>query len=541
MMRATALLLLVFILSTSSLVVADDVVVVPRGIIAWLKKKIQGLKSPRVLPVETDKDVISKLVSEADDYVEVSSKLVVEKESTPAVSANQDGECLASNRECVANSPSLSSVFVIGDIHGDAICAISWVIRAGLVSNLLNDDAIQQSTSSIPLYKQLNDPSKWIWTNDNASLVFMGDYVDKGPTARQTVEFVRDLTIAFPTKVTAILGNHELELLRDRDVRILPHERYSSYSYATVHPGDYHNYIDGARDLDEKDHLVLDQLYEATMEVYAHRAHAAVRVIPSLPDHIKARSSIKYAITDLMPPNFRSLAGERLTEYQDAYLNTFRSGTPLGSWLEKRPIVHLADEIKTLFVHGGVSHDIGLTYFSNATVGVEKINSHWWANSNEDKLLDFMRGTNSGEDSMGSVVYELLTYRGNHPGYGQWESHGTFDEGDTDDTEVCQTLHTMLSKMEGIDRIAVGHTPEDGIRISCDGRFLALDSTLGRWIRGTGNEYCPGPEHFENRKGVDIPRSSRNGKYTCDEVKEVCEGQIVRLDSDGSVNILTMV
>jgi hypothetical protein len=523
----TTTILLVFILSTSSAVLADDVVV-PRGIIAWLKKKVLGFKSPRVLPVETDNVVVS-------------STLVSEEKTT------QYEECLAStepggNRECVANLPSLSSVFVIGDIHGDATCAISWVHRTGLISNLLDDDAIQQSTSSTPLYKQLNDPSKWIWTDDNATLVFMGDYVDKGPTARQTVEFVRDLTIAFPTKVTAILGNHELELLRDRDVRILPHERYSSYSYATVHPGDYHNYItNNHRDLDEKDHLVLDQLYEATMEVYAHRAHAAVRVIPSLPDHIKGQSNIQYAITDLMPPNFRSLAGERLTEYQDAYLNTFRSGTPLGSWLEKRPIVHLADEIKTLFVHGGVSHDIGSTYFSNATVGVEKINSHWWENSNEDKLLDFMRGTNSGEDSMGGVVYELLTYRGNHPGYGQWETHGTYDERETDDTEVCQTLHTMLGKMEGIDRIAVGHTPEDGIRISCDGKFLALDSTLGRWIRGTGNEYCPGPEHFENRKGEDIPRSSRNGKYTCDEIKEVCEGQIVRLDSNGSVNILTIV
>ena len=70
-----------------------------------------------------------------------------------------------------------------------------------------------------------------------ATLVFMGDYVDKGPTAKQVVELVKDLTTTFPSKVTAILGNHELELLRDRDARITPVERYSSYSYATVHPG----------------------------------------------------------------------------------------------------------------------------------------------------------------------------------------------------------------------------------------------------------------------------------------------------------------
>ncbi len=56
----------------------------------------------------------------------------------------------------------------------------------------------------------------------------MGDYVDKGPTAKQVVEFVKDLTTTFPTKVTAILGNHELELLRDRDARITPEERYSA-------------------------------------------------------------------------------------------------------------------------------------------------------------------------------------------------------------------------------------------------------------------------------------------------------------------------
>jgi len=475
-----------------------------------------------------------------------------------------DGEC--------AEPPPSSSVYVIGDIHGDAICAVSWVNRTGLIANLLllhdddDDDegGSDSSSHSAPLHERLNDPSEWRWTNGDATLVFMGDYVDKGPTARQTVEFVRDLTIAFPDNVAAILGNHELELLRDRDPRISPVDRYSSYSYATVHPGDYHNYIHnvgddggtergddpamttpspgaGTRDLDDKDDLVLDLLYEANMEVYAHRAHSAVRVVPFLPpDDSNPRSGVRYAITDIMPPEHRPLAMERLAEYQDAYLNTFRSGTPLGSWLERRPIAHLAEGVKTLFVHGGVSHDVGKTYFSKGKVGVDRINSLWWENSNEGKLLDFLRGTRKDDDGMGDVVYELLTYRGNHPGYENWESQGTFDEDAGDDDEVCKTLRAMLGGMKGIDRIGVGHTPEDEIRILCDGKFLALDSTLGRWIRGTGNEYCPGPEHFDNRKGVDVPRTSRNGKYTCDEVKEVCEGQIVRLDSDGSVNILTM-
>jgi hypothetical protein len=485
-------------------------------------------------------------------------------------------ECVAPAGEGCAAVPRPSSVYVIGDIHGDAICAVSWVDRTGLIANLLlplplppDDDGdggvgsgsgsgSSSSSSSYPppaaarpLYERLNDIGEWRWTDPDATIVFMGDYVDKGPTARQTVEFVRNLTIAFPDKVAAILGNHELELLRDRDPRIPPVERYSAYSYATVHPGDYRNYVRGAggggagaaagaRDLDDKDDLVLDLLYEANMEVYAHRAHSAVRVVPSLPVDANPRSGVRYAITDIMPPEHRPLAVERLAEYQDAYLNTFRSGTPLGSWLERRPIVHLDEGVKTMFVHGGVSHDVGREHFAGGREGVDRINSLWWENSSEGRLLDFLRGAGEDDDGMGDVVYELLTYRGNHPGYANWESHGTFDEDTDDDYEVCGTLHSMLGGMDGIDRIAVGHTPEEEVRVLCDGKFLALDSTLGRWIRGTGNEYCPGPEHFDNRRGVDVPRTSRNGKYTCDEVKEVCEGQIVRLDSDGSVNILTM-
>lgn len=112
------------------------------------------------------------------------------------------------------------------------------------------------------------------------------------------------------------------------------------------------------------------------------------------------------------------------------------------------------------------------------------------------------------------------------------------DQNASDDDAACTFLHSMLSQMKGIDRIAVGHTPDFGIRILCNGAFLALDSTLGRWIRGSGNEYCPGPEHFEKRKGLEVPTTSRNGNYKCEEIKKECEGEIVRLDSDGSVNIL---
>lgn len=310
-----------------------------------------------------------------------------------------------------------------------------------------------------------------------------------------------------------------------------------------MHPGEYHNYFDNVRSLDEKDDIVLDQLYEAVMEVYAFRAHSAVRMVPELPTATNHHRhyGIQYAITDIIDPKHRELAKERLEEYQDAYLNAFRSGTALGNFLEKRPIVFVAENVKTLFVHGGVSHEIGTQYFAKGKEGADMLNKVWWEHSNEGKLVDFLAGKGiSLDDDLGHVVYELLTYRGNHPGYAKWESHGEFEDDESDLDEVCATLHDMLSHMKGIDRIAVGHTPDFEIQIRCDGAFLALDSTLGRWIRGTGNEYCPGPEHFERRQGVDVARTSRDGKYRCADIKKVCEGQIVRLDSDMSVNILTM-
>ena len=282
----------------------------------------------------------------------VSDDPVVADATTAAGNSNNDDSCV----EPSISEDAKSSVYVIGDIHGDVICAISWVNRTGLIQNLLNDnDDVDDDSATV--YDKLNNPTEWKWNNEQASLVFMGDYVDKGPTSKQTVEFVKNLTDTFPNKVTAILGNHELELLRDRDSRMAPYQRYSSYTHAVVHPGEYHNYLDDVRSLDEKDDIVLDQMYEALMEVYAFRAHSAVRMVPELNSvgNKHRHYGIQYAITDIIDPKHRELAKERLEEYQDAYLKAFRSGSPLGDFVENRPIVHLNENLKTLFVHGGVS------------------------------------------------------------------------------------------------------------------------------------------------------------------------------------------
>jgi serine/threonine protein phosphatase 1 len=81
-------------------------------------------------------------------------------------------------------------VYAVGDIHG----------RADLLLRL--KDAIARDLERQP-------PAQ-------ATTVFLGDYVDRGPASREVLDvFVRS---AFPTPVVALLGNHEtmvLDFLQD--------------------------------------------------------------------------------------------------------------------------------------------------------------------------------------------------------------------------------------------------------------------------------------------------------------------------------------
>ncbi len=40
-------------------------------------------------------------------------------------------------------------------------------------------------------------------------LIFLGDYIDRGPDSLKSLDYVRDLTIRFPEQVIALMGNHE--------------------------------------------------------------------------------------------------------------------------------------------------------------------------------------------------------------------------------------------------------------------------------------------------------------------------------------------
>ena len=67
--------------------------------------------------------------------------------------------------------------FVIGDIHG----------QLGMLENLM---------AKIP------------WRPDKDSLVFLGDYVDRGPDSKGVVAYISSLTRNY-SRVSCVLGNHE--------------------------------------------------------------------------------------------------------------------------------------------------------------------------------------------------------------------------------------------------------------------------------------------------------------------------------------------
>jgi serine/threonine protein phosphatase 1 len=79
------------------------------------------------------------------------------------------------------------STFAVGDIHGDL-------------------QALERLFSTLPPLSAKD------------TVVFLGDYVDRGPKSAQVIEFVRDLAKRGPAKVVALRGNHEDAWLRVIDV-----------------------------------------------------------------------------------------------------------------------------------------------------------------------------------------------------------------------------------------------------------------------------------------------------------------------------------
>ena len=83
--------------------------------------------------------------------------------------------------------PNITSVYFVGDLHGDDYCAKHAVERTGLVDF---------------------GREPWAWLGPQSSaLVFMGDLVDKGVRSKQTGALVQRLSELHPNNVLAVMGN----------------------------------------------------------------------------------------------------------------------------------------------------------------------------------------------------------------------------------------------------------------------------------------------------------------------------------------------
>jgi hypothetical protein len=262
--------------------------------------------------------------------------------------------------------------------------------------------------------------------------------------------------------------------------------------YGAVHPAEYLHYLSDDQRDEALDTLVVDALYNASLHVYGSGQYRSVYLTPDL-DYA---GSILHHIPEAS--GLREIVMTRLQLYQNAYLNAYRTGTELGDWLEQRPIAAVVDT--TLFVHGGLAPRATTQYLSTID-DIDQLNQVFRHHTNEAQLGAFLRDTTPGQ-----LVYHLATFRGNHK------------------AENCQDLILPAT----ITRLAVGHTPGQIVRNPCpNGQFLALDSSLSRWFRNSGNQYCKGDVH------------QQVGDYACTRKANDCQGQIVRLRGD-QVEILSM-
>lgn len=218
-----------------------------------------------------------------------------------------------------ALTPNIERVWAIGDLHGDAGCAEHWVRRTGLLSG------------------NYSDPSTWAWEEPQSTLVFMGDYIDRGPEARAVLVFVSALIERFPNRVHALLGNHELNLLIDR-ARSPGGGRYLEYSYAAAHPAQYAAWLDEPDEPTERA-AVLRLLHDALLLVYQKQLYDPSLEVLMTPEG--KRSIVQF----VRPASERGRVAATLRRWQAAYMRGVSSRSQLGSFVHRPLSTFLADTV----------------------------------------------------------------------------------------------------------------------------------------------------------------------------------------------------
>lgn len=297
-------------------------------------------------------------------------------------------------------------IIAIGDLHGDHDAWRAIAKAAGLID------------------------AKGKWSGGNATLVQMGDIVDRGPDSLKIIRDLMSLQKDAPKrggKVIVLLGNHEAMMMTS-DLRY-------------VHPGEYAAFTN--RDSTAR----RERVYEAnraTIEA-AYRSRT-----PDMPPEV-----IKSEWMKTMP------LGK--IEYQLAW----RPDGELGKWAIANPaVVKLGD---SLFVHGGISAAF-------AHVPIAQINYQAAAALKKQDATP----TAIINDPAGPLWYRGLIIRND----GDDATIAPVPAGAVVPLTIEQEIDFALQGF-GVKRIVVAHTPSrQGIIAEAGSKLWRIDSAISRAYGG---------------------------------------------------------
>jgi len=303
--------------------------------------------------------------------------------------------------------PAPQRIVAIGDLHGDFEAWRAIAAAAGVAD------------------------AKGRWTGGNATLVQMGDIVDRGPDSLKIIHDLMRLQREAPKRggqVVVVLGNHEAMMMTD-DMRY-------------VHPGEYAAFVD------RNSKARRDRIYEANKPT----VEAAYRA--KLPD--MAADAIKDEWMKTMPLG------------KIEYTLAWRPEGELGKWALGNPaVVKLGD---SLFVHGGISS-------AYANLSIEEINR---------QVLAALKARDASPTSIINHPHGPLWYRGlivrddGEPATAAPIPHGAAFA-----PTILQEVDLALTNY-GVKRIVVGHTPtRGGIIEGLGGKLWRTDSAISRAYGGT--------------------------------------------------------
>ena len=232
----------------------------------------------------------------------------------------------------------------------------------------------------------------------------MGDYIDKGNSARATLELVRSVAERFPKRVSVLLGNHELNLLIDRSKQ--PGQpRYLDYAYGVAHPAQYLDWLPPGGRTEETEHA-LDALQAAVQEAYddGPQIYSKYQMTPDL------GAGSQSIIQRIRPASLQPLVSRELRRWQYAYLRGVSPRSANGAWLQQQVhlIVHRAG---TLFVHGGLPPEVAVAGSRlSSLASLHALNAEWHTASVAGLAAAATRPGQTAEEAEAAEAFAPLHY-----------------------------------------------------------------------------------------------------------------------------------